>query len=82
MNAAGYEPTPAEEMEQVNENGKQTAKQSESPKLPTPNDKQFDGICSKIKKGEVTVKTVGEHFTLTEKQLTTATDIEDNRHPK
>lgn len=66
MKSAGFESTPAEEMEQVSENEKQEKKEKSKPGLVKPTQVQFEKIKSRIALGELTVEEALKHFVYTD----------------
>lgn len=68
MKAAGFEPTPAEEMSMTTENYSETG--SEGQKRPVPTNDEFKAIMKRvIQEGEEAIDKAKEHFSFTDDQL-------------
>lgn len=79
MESAGYQPTPAEEMEGVNFQDAQVI--YDEPKvLPFPSEERFKQICDKLLSSkEVTIEVIKKHWQLTPDQEKALEVIQANR---
>lgn len=72
MNAAGFEATPAEEMEEQQEDAPRQSSSKSKPAVsdvkPVLTDEQFARALSQLKEGKITEETIKNHFTVTEFQ--------------
>lgn len=80
MNAAGFEPTPAEEMDEVKRhNDDSYVTVVPESKKPFPSDKQFYGMLQRVTQGTSSLEEAEKHFTLTADQKEAMKVVEDAR---